>query len=271
MDYTPHWLPEEPFERLLAAAPGTWQVCVVGDSGQSWHRAADRVVPAASMIKVPILFAALDAVSVGRHHLEAPCRLDGPRVGGAGALALVPSVRELTLREVLVLMIAQSDNDATNAVVDLLGPGPINDYLRAGLGATHTVLRRRMMDTAARTAGQENTTTAAELASMLHALRRGDLFSPQLTAVALDILGAQQFREGLPAFLLPDVSSASKTGELPGIRHDGAILARGDRWFVTVALVTGLLDGDRDRGTAALPYLAGLGEYVAGLLGGPQR
>lgn len=271
MDHTPRRLPDGPFERLLASAPGTWHVCVLGDSGLSWHRAADRVVPAASMIKVPILFAALDAVSVGRHHLEGRCRLDRPRVGGAGALALMPSVRELTLREVLVLMIAQSDNDATNAVVDLLGAEPINDYIRAGLGARHTVLRRRMMDTVARDAGYENTTTAAELASMLHALRRGDLFSPELTAVALDVLGAQQFREGLPAFLLPEVSSASKTGELPGLRHDAAILARGDRWSVTVALVTGLLDGERDRGTAVLPYLAGLGEHVAGLLDDPRR
>jgi beta-lactamase class A len=259
-------MPDEPFERLLAPAPGRWQVCVLDDVGQGWDRAADRIVPAASMIKVPILFAALLAVADGGLPLDQPCRLDGPRVGGAGALSLLPTVRELTVRELLTLMIAQSDNDATNAVVDLLGAGRVNDYIHARLGAQRTALRRRMMDATAQAAGLENTTTAAELAAMLHQLRAGDLLPPALTAVALDILAAQQFREGLPAFLPPDVRSASKTGELPGIRHDGAILERADRWVVIVTLVTGLLDGERDRGTAALGHLAAIGEYVASLL-----
>ena len=84
--------------------------------------------------------------------------------------------------------------------------------------------------------------------------------------MALAVMREQQFRDGLAAYLPEDVHCASKTGMLPGIRHDIAIIERDQRWVVVTALGTDLMDAGIDRGTAILPSYAALGEAVTALI-----
>jgi beta-lactamase class A len=104
------------------------------------------------------------------------------------------------------------------------------------------------------------------MADLLVAVREGRLLAPRETATALAIMREQQFDEGLPAYLPADVRCASKTGSLDGVRHDIALLERGDAWVAVAALGTDFMDGTIDRGTSVYPTYAVIGEAVATLL-----
>ena len=124
------------------------------------------------------------------------------------------------------------------------------DRLLADVPTRNTRLRRRMMDPAAVEAGRENQTCPADLVALIVALREGRLLGPDLTRLALEILREQQFVAGLPAYRPAGVAAASKTGDLPGLRADMAILERGERWVAVAVLADELTDG-RSRGTGS--------------------
>lgn len=253
---------------LVPTLPGSVAVAVRTSDGFAWHWHGDRVVPSASTVKLPIMIAALrSGMPLGRL-LALPAPAD--RAGGAGAIALLSSVGELTVHELVRLMIAQSDNDATNVLIDQL------DLLDAGAtrlrevldeaGARHTRMSRRMMDFAAAQEGRDNRTCADDLVAILVALRQGRLLDPASTGVALDALAEQQDRAGLPAWVPEDVRVGNKTGELPGLRHDVALLERDERWAAVAMLATDLQVDGIDCGTRILPGMAEVGASVARLL-----
>ncbi|MEO3935484.1 serine hydrolase [Dermatophilaceae bacterium Soc4.6] len=265
----------ERLSALVSRAPGRVGVSVSLPGALRVDVDAEHVVPAASTIKVPVLVAALDACQRGRLALDTTVSLPlpGERVGGSGPLELLPSVRRLPLLEALTLMICLSDNDATNAVIDLVGRESVTASL-ALVPTRHTHLRRRLMDVRAAAEGIENTTTACDLVDLLVALRGGRLLDPEHTQTALAVLQRQQFREGLPAYLPESVPVASKTGSLHGVRSDMALIESVPGRFAAVAVVATGLAGPggaggelgADRGTAVLPLFAEVGELVASLL-----
>lgn len=279
-------LPQDAVRRLRAlvdTAPGEVALAVRRHDGAALDVGADRVVPSASTIKVPVLVAVLRAVQDGRLGLEETVPLPPPaaRVGGSGPLELLPSLASLPVHELLLLMICLSDNDATNVLLDRLdavaGPGAVAGVL-AGVPTRATHLRRRLMDAEAAARGLQNETTAADLADLLATLRRGRLLDADRTGVALEVLGRQQFREGLPAYLPESVPVASKTGEIFGVRADAALLEpEPGRWVAVAVVATGLGRGGSgtdivsaagsDRGTSVLPTFAAVGEVVASLVG----
>jgi beta-lactamase class A len=252
---------------LLAAAPGCLSAAVADGSGVLAEVEGDRVVTAASTVKVPIMVAVLRRVARGQLRLGDMVRLEGPRVGGSGPLAALTSVTRLPVGELVELMITLSDNDATNALLDLVGLAEV-DLLCAELGMTRTRVRRRLMDQDAVARGRDNTTCAADLAQVLALLRRGDLLDAPQTRFALDVLAAQQFVDGLPALVPTGVWRGNKTGELFGVRHDMMLLEVGGRWAAVAVTATDLADATTgvDRGMLVLPTFGRIGELVAGSL-----
>ncbi len=261
-------------ERLTAVAessPGQLGLAARDDRGWSWFFDAGRVSRSASTIKVPILVTVLQLVEQGRLDLgdHVAIATFEDRVGGCGPLSLLPSVTSLPLVEALRLMIALSDNDATNAVLDhaaLLESGEVGRLL-AEVPTRHTRLQRPMMDPASVAAGLENETCPQDLVDLLVALRTGRLLGPDLTRLAVGILRAQQFVAGLPAALPAGVVAASKTGELPGLRADMALMERDERWVAVAVVAERLADpedlGGPDHGTAVLPLFATIGGLAA--------
>ena len=254
---------------LVAAAPGRLSVVVADGAGVLAEVDGERVVAAASTIKVPILVAVLRLVARGDLGLADSVQLGDDRVGGSGPLAALTSVTRLQVGELLDLMITLSDNDATNALLDLVGVGLV-DRLCPDLGMGRTSLRRRLMDVEAARAGRDNTTCAADLARVLVLLRRGELLPPPETRTALDVLAAQQFVDGLPALLPSGVWHGNKTGELTGVRHDMMLVEADSRWAAVAVTATGLADEDAgvDRGSLVLPTFARIGELVAARVAG---
>jgi beta-lactamase class A len=219
--------------------------------------ATDRF-PAASVIKLPILWTFFLAVDRDELDPDEPWTLTPEaKVGGSGVLQLLGDGLQLSLADLVTLMIVVSDNTATNGVIDRLGPDRIDAAIR-NLGLASTALRRRMMDFAARDRGLENVTTPEDTARLLARFATGDGLSEHSAARARRILLGQQLKSKLAARLPAGVTLAHKTGELAGLEHDAGWLEAGDSTVVVVAFTRDLRDNAD--GVAAL---AAIGHAVA--------
>jgi hypothetical protein len=129
-------------------------------------------MPAASTVKVLISAAMWCAVEEGA--LDPGRRLpagDAPAPGGGGLLESFDAGTALTLADLDILMLAVSDNAATNALMGVVGLDQVN-ALAARLGLTGTAVRRPMMDMEAAERGDDNTTCAGDMAALMAALGR---------------------------------------------------------------------------------------------------
>jgi hypothetical protein len=129
-------------------------------------------MPAASTIKVLISAALWCAVEDGE--LAADRRLtagEAPAPGGGGLLESFDPATALTVADLNVLMLALSDNAATNALIDVVGLDRVNQ-LAARLGLERTAVRRSMMDVEAAERGDDNVTCAGDMATLMAALGR---------------------------------------------------------------------------------------------------
>ena len=194
-------------------------------TGETWRRGADRPVNAASVIKLAVMIEAFRAQAAGELSLsERHALADAERMPSCGTLKAMHTGIELTLLDLLKLMIIVSDNTATNILIDRLGMDGINRTLRA-LGCTRTVLRRRLFDAEAARRGLQNTITAAEIGHLLEGLHAGTIVSPEASGQMLEILLDQRLNGKLPFFLHgAGIRIAHKTGEDDGITHDVGIV-----------------------------------------------
>lgn len=218
----------EEVRALLGSLPGRVSLTVEAVSTATspvevrlGHRPAE-VYPAASLIKLPVLLTALEAVERGELSPDRKFTVGGEETGGAGVVEHFRPGTALTLADLLFCMIAVSDNAAANHVLDLLGCAAVN-ALCARLGLADTMLRRRLMDLAASQAGRENTTSPRDMHRLLRELRAPRLLSPAVAAQARSFLARQQHKLGWATFL-PEERLAHKTGDLEGLFHDVGLL-----------------------------------------------
>jgi len=212
-------------EKILASYTGRWGIVIKNKSTEETLAInPDMVFPAASMIKVPIMYTIMKQVVAGKIDLDASLVVTNDvRVGGAGILQELRPGITMTVRELVTLMIILSDNTATNMLIALVGMDAVNATM-ADVGLTSTVLRRQMMDFDAAWAGKENHTCASDMALLFGIIESSQDLPQQYSALMLDILKRQQVRDKLPFYLPEETVLAHKTGTLAGVEHDGGIL-----------------------------------------------
>jgi beta-lactamase class A len=172
----------------------TWAASDGRESG------GDRVVPAASTIKIFV------ASAFWRSGLDPGGRVDVPRVPWSLTDKLSGP---LTLGDCALLMLAVSDNAATNVLLERVGFDAVNDEARR-LGAERTQVRRPMM-----AHGPENVTCAADLARGLAAIDDERVLSALACA-----------HDSLLRYLLRGRDVRVKTGELDTVYHEVALVDR---------------------------------------------
>jgi beta-lactamase class A len=210
---------------------------------------------AASLIKLFVLLEVLAQVDEGKLELKAryPLR-SGDVVGGNGVLQLLDAGLTPTLRDLLSLMIAVSDNTATNILIDLVGEDAVNRHCEAlGLTATRLVGKLSLPEARyneAQRRGERNRTSPSDVLELLVALAEGRWLSGASSALALKALEAQLYTEALARYLPTDpeldehpVTLASKSGCLRGVWHDaGIVLRSGEPYCALVVMTTGSRD-----------------------------
>lgn len=217
-------------ERRIAQHHGTVGMAVIDlRSDETLAIAGDEPFPSASLIKVPLLVEVMAQVERGRLRLEDPIvLLEIDKQPGSGILQLLDAPHHLTVREAAVLMIAVSDNTATNLLIDEVGIRPVNERMDS-LGLPRTTLHSKTflrstsiaMDSSA--VWGLGVTTPLEMTRLLAMIQRGQVVSPEVSRIMLEMLEAQFYGSGLPRYL-PSGSVAHKTGDLNAARHDCGIV-----------------------------------------------
>jgi beta-lactamase class A len=232
-------------------------------------RDADRWFPGASMIKTFVLVAALRDVEEGRLALDDAVVVgEEHRAGGDGVLGLLDLPAVMGLRDLLALMIAISDNTATNAVLGTIGVAAVNARLTGwGFGSRVRGLSGSSEAPAGWGEGLDlispaglSITSAGEHDRLLADICEGRLLSRH-GPLAIELLSAQQDRRALARHLGERVRFAHKTGTADGVRHDGGVLWDGGR---AIAL-TVFTDGGPTPETVDHPALVGMGLAMAGI------
>lgn len=208
-------------EQAAGAHAGTYAVaCASADGSWSVDVNGDKPFVSASIIKLAILGTLLDQAQSGVLSLDDMVTVNpSDIVGGTGVIQASGAGGSYTYRQLAAYMIQDSDNVATNLIVDAVGVPAVNEYA-SEIGLTQTVLNRRMMDFAA---GEENYTSANDVARMLQLIYQGKLVSSDMSEFALDLLKGQHDDAGLLKGLPVGSVFAHKTGTLDGVFNDGGI------------------------------------------------
>jgi beta-lactamase class A len=156
---------------------------------------------------------------------------------------LTPGVTRVTLRDLATMMVAVSDNSATNVLIERIGMNNVNAMLD-GLGLTHTRLRRKMMDLDAAKQGRENISTPREMMLLLAAIYRDKVLNKESTADFFKVLSTNK-DSWIPRDLPADVKSANKPGALEGVRNDSGVIFVEGRPYV-ICVMTAFLRNERD-------------------------
>src|SRR5260370_22469071 len=150
--------------------------------GHKYLLHANDVYPQASSIKICVLAELYRQAQQGKLKLTDLYTVnatdlvqDSDIMGG-----LTPGVTQITLRDLATMMVAVSDNSATNVLIDRVGMDNVNAFLKAQ-GLRDTRLRRKMMHLKAAAEGRENISTPNEMFNLLQALYRAELLNKEMT------------------------------------------------------------------------------------------
>lgn len=196
------------------------------------------MVPSASMVKVPIMAAVFRAAEEGKIRLNQTIVLrKGDKMGGSGILKRMPVGTTYTVMDLVRLMIAESDNTATNILTRLLGIDYLNSAFRS-FGLKHTMLTRRVADYQARDKRSlENYTTASDMARLLREMYRGKLINPKVSAECIEIMKLSHSTDRIRRYLPGEAMVAHKTGLERTVCHDAGIVFTPHGDFLIVVLV----------------------------------
>lgn len=196
---------------------------------------AERVLPAASTIKLPILVALFQEIDSNRVQLDENLTIDRQSIaGGAGNLQFQKPGTEVSVLVAATKMITISDNTATNAIVNRLGGKDVLNQRFRSWGLTTTTIANRLPDLEG-----TNLTTATELARLTAAIVRGGLVSATSRREILRMMSNTERNTMLPQGLSQGAKIAHKTGDIGSTIADvGSIEQSSGRRYIASVIVT---------------------------------
>lgn len=193
-------------------------------TGYTFSVRAEEAYLAASVIKLPLFLHILRQSASGKLDMEECLTVvQEDKMPSCGALTLFTGDVEVNIRSLCRLMIALSDNTATNKLIRRCTIPGANEGFQA-MGLTQTVLRRLLFDAEASAAGLENTVSPKEMGMLLEQLYRGEFVDPETSKTAVDTLLLQQVDHKLDGKLCGAVPIAHKTGEDSRLSNDVGIV-----------------------------------------------
>lgn len=213
------------YDRISHRAGGRWHSLVTIGDETVISDDPDYVVEGASVQKLAVALAVLDAVDTGDLSLSEKIELrDEDILEGAGLYSLQP-VRgdQLTLANVLVHLLAVSDNSAVRMVGRLI-PGPRINALLASKGFEATRVDP-LPDNPHRF--WLGTTTPRETHMLLRGLSQGSYLSEDSSTFLLDVLRGGTYHDGIRRHLSSAERArvATKGGQDEDRRHEVGIIS----------------------------------------------
>lgn len=202
----------EEIESVIKGKSGTYGVWVKYQNREETVGInQNEALPAASLIKLPVMVAFFREAEMGRISLDEEYRLlDEDKVGGAGVLAGKPAGTVYSYRQLLQLMGHYSDNTAYKVVRRRVGDEAVEATM-AELGMNRTDLA-------------ENETTPAEVGLLFEKLMTGKILSKTHREELLGFLTDTVFEDRIPAGVPEGTRVAHKVGTDLGVYHDAGIV-----------------------------------------------
>ncbi len=237
-------------ERLASASSG-----VVGVYARRMDHSvpiaynANVIFPSASVIKLAIFVSLFQYAEASPGVFAQTIRLQvADFVPGSEILDRYNPGSTISIDRLARAMIQESDNTASNVLIDFLGFERIMRTVhRAGLH--HTQLKRHFQDRNAIAHHSENLTTAHDMGLLLYNIERGahealhTVASPKSCRRMIDILLRQEDHDKIARGLPKGMPLANKTGEIDGVRNDiGIVDPYGDSPYVISVLTKELAD-----------------------------
>ena len=196
------------------------------DGSDSFQFNAYKPMEAASVIKLPIMAACFAEMRAGRLDANEIFTISqADKMPSCGALTYMHDGLEVTLMDLITLMIIVSDNSATNMLIKRVGMECVNRHIAELQLSEGTHLNRLLFDSAASARGIQNYVTAGDMAQLLLRIYTLAEAGDADCAKMLQILGDQQLNGKIPFFLdSRGIAVAHKTGEDDGITHDVGIV-----------------------------------------------
>jgi beta-lactamase class A len=248
-----------------AGVRGWLHACDVDEPGRAVEIDGGHRVPLASTFKLHVAIAALRLIDDGELEARETVRVGARRTAGPTGLGAMRDPVRMTVRDLMYLMLAVSDNAACDALYDRIGAEAIDDAVQA-LGLRSTAVRgccrdfnRSMLeDTAARDTAEAfarlrepgaldrlavldpartSCSTPREMSRLLCAVWRDQAAAPESCAELRRLMGLQVWPHRLAAgFPADDAVVSGKTGTLPSLRIEVGVVEPGDgrRYAVSV-------------------------------------
>ena len=213
-------------------------------TGHNFLLHEDEVFPQASSIKIAVLAELYHQAQLSAEGASGKAKLTDPYTVEAKdfvqdsdiMLGLTPGVTRVTNRDLATMMVAVSDNSATNVLIDRVGMKNVNALLDS-FGLRHTCLCRKMMDLKAASEGRENVSTPREMMVLLDQIYRGKVLGKEMTDDFLKVLSTHK-SSAISRDLPEGVRSADKPGELEGVRTDSGIVFAENRPYLISVMTT---------------------------------
>jgi len=202
------------------------------ETGESYYLNADEPMPTASLIKVAVLVEAYLQADEGKVRLTDPVTLhDADKVPGSGVLTdHFSDGATFPLRDAVRLMIAFSDNTATNLVLDHVGIANVNKRM-AAWGFPNTKINAKVFRGSTTSVDPARTkrfglgsTTAHEMAGLFEEIAAGDRLRPPLKQAVLGHLKKNQDKDKFTSLLPDDTVVAHKDGAVSDARTDAGVI-----------------------------------------------
>ncbi len=180
---------------------------------------------AASVIKLPLLALLMSYADAGTLSLDETITIpanDSNIVGGSGTLRDREFPLDITVRELMELMVQVSDNTATNVLIDRAGGfDAVNEYI-SSLGFSQMWLGRKMIHPASPPL-QENWLNADEVTELVSMLYGHEILTAASSEHILELMRGQLVDTKFGA-VIPREVLGNKTGELADVSHDSGVI-----------------------------------------------
>lgn len=208
-----------------------------------FRRQAGRVMPTASLIKLPVMIEFYRQADAGQLSLETPLTLrEEDKVPGSGILTDHFSAgAQLPVEDVVRLMIRYSDNTATNMVLDAIGIGSTAATMKEmGYAETQPHSKVYRGDTSIAPERSKKyglgSTTADDMVGLLHRLETGTIGSKSSRTKMLKHLASCDDDTKLGRFLPAEAKLSHKTGAVTRVRTDAGKIEYGGHTILVAVL-----------------------------------
>ena len=194
---------------------------------------ADKIYPAASIIKIPVLIEMFRQIERNKFSLEDTMVLeDYYRASGSGKLQYSQGGIAHSMDYLAKIMIENSDNSSTNMIIAKMGGMPYVNREIQKWGIKNTRINNWLPDL-----DGTNITTARELGKMLYNLDKTDIVSVESKKHIADYLGHVKNNRLLQAGVPESATLLHKTGDIGYMLGDAGIVKTvGGKKYIVVIL-----------------------------------